>query len=71
MMAHLFQAIYIYITFIFYYLENKSRGNPTLLGLSSPHLWGLLLYQASLLFSPLMFGDKSHGHSEKEGNIQP
>lgn len=68
-MAHLFQAIYIYITLIFYYVENQSQGNPNLLGLSSPHFWGFLLYQTYLVFSTLMTVDMTHGHSEKEMNI--
>ena len=73
-MAHLFQAIYIYITFIFCHLETKSQGNsePSIrIKLSTFWCSGFLLYQTSFFFSPLLPGDKSHAHSEKEMNIQP
>lgn len=73
-MACLFQAIYIYITFIFSNLETKSQGNsePYIrIKLSIFQSWGFLLYQTPVLFSLLLLENKSHAHSEKEMNIQP
>lgn len=72
-MAYLFQAIYIYITFIFCHLEMKSQGTsePSIrIKLSTFWSWGFVLYQTSFFFSPLLPGDKFHAHSEKEMNIQ-